>query len=283
MQNFKYAEPNSLEEALALLKQYGASAAMLAGGTDLINHIHLGKRSPSIVVQIRKIVEFGTRIEAQETGIKIGPLTTLSEITGAQLVQERFTALAEAAGKVGSKQIRNRATLVGNICNASPAADTVPALLVYNAVVHMVGRDGQRSLPLDEFITGPGKTVLKQGEIVESIFMAYSPVGSTATYHKLSRRDGVDLATVGVAAYADHEATIRLALGAVGPRAFRAYDAEKILCQSSFDDQTIKCGIKETVNAASPISDLRGSREYRLAMIETLTHRAIKAVLGKQE
>lgn len=282
MRSFKYIEPTSLLEATKLLKKYGSAAMILAGGTDLINQMEKGKYSPEVVIQIRKIAELSTNMEFRADGIVIGALTTLSEIADDKRVLSRFPALAEAVSKIGSKQIRNRATIVGNVCNASPAADSVPALLVHDAVVNIVTSDNnKRSVPLSSFIAGPGKPLLENTEIVESIFVPSPPELSSSTYLKLSRRDGVDLATVGVAAYADKSHTVKLAFGAVGPRAFRAYKAETFLKEASLDSRDMEFGIQQAISEASPITDLRGSSEYRLAMIETLARRAIRAAFDR--
>lgn len=281
MTSFDYVEPKRLTEATALLQEYGESAAILAGGTDLINHIHLGKRTPSLVLNIKNIRDLSRAIILHSNGVEIGALTSLTEVAEHSFMQAHFCAVSEAAVKVGSRQIRNRGTLVGNICNASPAADTVTALLLFDAAVRVVNVQGERrAVPLAEFITGPGKTALSRGEMVESVFLPYLPPNAASTYLKLSRREGVDLATVGVAA-AVSGGSVRIALGAVAPKAFRAYSAERLLRSLPISDEAMEQAIKAIVAAASPISDLRGSREYRLGMIEVLAKRAVSTVADK--
>ncbi|MDT8903460.1 FAD binding domain-containing protein [Anaeroselena agilis] len=282
MSGFGYAEPRTVSEALSLLRVYGASAAVLAGGTDVINQIHLGKRTPTMVINIKKIADLHGEIIVRPDGVEIGALATLTKVAEHPVIQERFAALAEAAVKVGSKQVRNRGTLAGNICNASPAADTVTGLLVFDAVVNVVtGDEGMRAVPLEEFITGPGRTVLSNDELVANVFLPYLPTQAASTYSKLSRREGVDLATVGVAVAATQEGGARIALGAVGPKAFRASRAENLLKSLVIAEKTINEAIRTILEDAKPISDLRGSREYRLAMVEALTRRAINDVTAK--
>jgi carbon-monoxide dehydrogenase medium subunit len=286
MLDFKYFEPLSSQEVCSLLNEYPGSAAVLAGGTDLLNQLHKGKCKAQVVIQLKKVKELSNRVQADDEGITIGALATLSDVVDHAAVQQRFAAIAEGALQVGSKQIRNKATLVGNICNASPAADTVPALLLYDAVIQYVGADGIRNqVPLASFIKGPGSTILKQDEFIESVFVPYSRALSASTYIKLARREGVDLAIVGVAAYADVLGNVRIALGAVGPVAFRAHRAEKTLSNSNLQltEEHIAAGAYEAVMQARPISDLRATREYRLAMVDALTRQAVKKAICSAE
>jgi carbon-monoxide dehydrogenase medium subunit len=171
--------------------------------------------------------------------------------------------------------------MAGNLCNASPAADTVPALLLYEAVVNLAGAAGRRSLAVASFVRSPKQTCLATGEIVESIFVPYPAAPSSSCYLRFARREGADLATVGVAAFASAANEIRIALGAVAPTAFRAYEAEKILSQGIDDPAIFERGLAAAVAAANPISDLRASREYRLALVRHLTAEAVRCSLGR--
>ncbi len=281
MFTFKFAAPATLGDAFSLLSVDGCAAAPLAGGTDLINNIRTGAHSPKLVVSLRKIRELSGAIDEQPDGLLIGALATLSEIAQHASVRRGFPAVAEAANLIGSKQIRNRATMAGNLCNASPAADTVPTLLLYDAVVNLAGPAGRRSLPVASFVRSPNQTCLAAGELVASIFVPYPAAPSSSCYLRFARREGADLATVGVAAFASAANEIRLALGAVGPTAFRAYEAEKILRQAIDDPAIWERGLTAAVEAASPISDLRASREYRLALIRHLTAEAVRRSLGR--
>ena len=196
MRMFDYARPETLAEALALLDEHGASARVLLGGTDLLIGIRFGDTPPEVVIDLKRVGELSSEIVANQTLVRIGASAVLTDVIEHSAVRSSFPALIEAASVVGSVQIRNRATLAGNICNASPAADTVPALLVYGAKVNIVGRTGQRTTELDGFFVGPGKTVLERGEIVSSIDLPIpdSPVG--AAFGRMTRRRGVDLATI---------------------------------------------------------------------------------------
>jgi CO/xanthine dehydrogenase FAD-binding subunit len=281
MEKYKIAAPTTLSQTLALLVEYGPDAALLAGGTDLVNHIRIGKRAPKILIQLRKVKDLSSNVEEDKDGVVIGAMATLSDIAASTVLRREFPAIAEAAGKVGSKQIRNRATMAGNICNASPAADTVPALLLYDAVINVAGDNGRRVVPMESFVLCPNKTCLNAGEIVESIFLPRPSTVSGSAYIKLARRDGVDLAMVGVGVFTSAEGEVRVALGAVGPTAIRARAAEKLVAGGLQNGGLMEQGLDMVVSAASPITDLRATREYRLAMIRALTQEAIGVSLDR--
>lgn len=281
MVTFQYAAPATLNDAFSLLSGAVRDAAPLAGGTDLINNIRTGAQSPKLVILLRGIRELSGAIEEKQEGVLIGALATLSEIARHACLRRDFPAIAESANLIGSKQIRNRATMAGNLCNASPAADTVPALLLYDATVNIAGSKGRRSVPLAAFVRSPNQTCLAAGEIVESVFVPYPALPSSSCYVRFARREGADLAIVGVAAFASVTHEVRLALGAVGPTAFRAYEAENILRQGVQDPAIWERGLAQAVNAAAPISDLRASREYRLALIKVLTAEAVRCSLDR--
>jgi carbon-monoxide dehydrogenase medium subunit len=278
---FKYAAPTTLEDAFSLLSGAVCDAALLAGGTDLINNIRMGAHSPKLVILLRRIRELSGAIQEKQAGVQIGALATLSEIARHACLRRNFPAIAESANLIGSTQIRNRATMAGNICNASPAADTVPALLLYDATVNVAGSNGRRSVPVAAFVRSPNQTCLAAGEIVESIFVPYPAAPSSSCYVRFARREGADLAIVGVAALASVTNEIRVALGAVGPTAFRAYEAESILAQGVQYPAIWERGLAQVVNAAAPISDLRASREYRMALIKVLTANAVRCSLNR--
>ncbi len=169
MRPFAYLRPTTLDQTIAALVDPGSKPYLLAGGTDLIVRLRRGHLRPTVVIDTKHVADLHDEIVAIDDGLRFGARVTMTSIIRDSRVRQHFQALVEAAAVVGSVQIRNRATLAGNICNASPAADTVPALLVYGAVANVVGPAGWRTVPLSEFFTGPGRTVLTRGEIVESI------------------------------------------------------------------------------------------------------------------
>ena len=282
MSELRYETPKTAQEAVMLMTASHGAGRILAGGTDLLNQLHKEKCKAQIIVQLKKVKDLHNQIQIGNDGILIGALATLSDIADNKVVQERFFAIAEGALQVGSKQIRNKATLVGNICNASPAADTVPPLLLFEAIVNIAGLEAKkRSVPLSSLIVAPGSTVLKPDEIVESVFVPYPPQPSASTYAKLARREGVDLAIVGVAGYADIHGGVRVALGAVGPVAFRAHRAETVFAKSfhAMTDKRMSEGSYEAMIQATPISDIRATKEYRLAMVNALTQKTVQKVI----
>ncbi|HDL49395.1 MAG TPA: xanthine dehydrogenase family protein subunit M, partial [Actinobacteria bacterium] len=169
MQTFEYVRPHSLSETLSLLGEHGSQARVLAGGTDLIVGMRSGKLSAHAVIDLKRVGELRPAITEHDGALRIGATVVLTDVIEDERVKDAFPALIEAASVVGSVQIRNRATLAGNICNASPGADTVPALMIYDAVVNAVSESGERRVPLARFFVGPGQTVLEPGEIVTSI------------------------------------------------------------------------------------------------------------------
>jgi CO/xanthine dehydrogenase FAD-binding subunit len=249
---------------LGALTDQSAKPYLLAGGTDLIVRLRRGHVRPTLVIDTKGVRDLHNEIVSIDGGLRIGARVTMTSIVGDPRVREHFHALVEAASVVGSVQIRNRATLAGNICNASPAADTAPALLVYGAVVNVLGSAGARRVPVAEFFTGPGTTVLAPDEIVASIDLPVpdGPVG--AAFGRLTRRRGVDLATLNVCCLVNPSGAARIALGAVAPR--------PLLVQEDSDAAMVD----RVVAHASPISDVRASREYRAAMLPVFIRRTLQ-------
>ena len=277
--SFSYYAPEHLDELFGLLDTYGNKAVVMAGGTDVVVDIRTKRIMPDAVIQLKNIAELNSEIDLQQGEIKIGALATLSEITANKSINTYFPALVQAAGSVGSKQIRNRGTLAGNICNASPAADTASPLLLYDAKVCIAGKDSKKSVPIGEFFVGPRKSVLAQGEIVEGIVIPVPKVLYGSCYLRLSRRKGVDLSMLGVSAMATEAGELRISLGAVGPKPIRAYQTEKILFGLA-DEKKLDEAMALLQSETSPISDLRASKEYRQAMIAAYAKRTIKGALS---
>lgn len=278
MHKFEYHQPGSVSEACTLLRNYGGEAKLLAGGTDLLVKFRKGMLQPQHVLDVKKIpgldfIGFGPG------GLEIGAAVTMYETEKFLSGYPQLQVLAQAIHSVASCQIRNRATVVGNVCNASPAADTVPALVVLAAVVKVRGVAGERCVPVAEFFAGPGKSVLQSGEMVTGLVIpAVSPQAS-GVYLKHSRRRFVDLATVGLAAWGQGR-EYKIAMAAVAPTVVRALAAEALLAEEGLSIATAAKAAKLAVMSAVPISDVRGSREYRLAMVEVLARRALEALCG---
>jgi carbon-monoxide dehydrogenase medium subunit len=280
MKTFKYARPESVAEAVALLEEHGADARILAGGTDLVIALREGWIEPGVLIDLKGIAEARAGITERDGHLVIGASTVMTDVVESERVRRHFPALAEAAVVVGSVQIRNRATLAGNICNCSPAADCAPPLLVYGAVMVLAGSAGTRRVPVDEFIVGPNKTALERGELVIAIELPIpaSPLG--AAYLRHTRRRGTDLASITLCCSVDGDGVTRLAYGSVGPRPFLVTDETGVLADPDVPDATKAEIFEQFFEQASPSPrSMRAGPEYRLAMLRVLGPRALRAAM----
>jgi len=274
LKKFEYLKPTSLGEAISILVKYGEAAYILNGGTDLIVSMRDKIVQPEYVVDIKAVPGIDKITYSEQDGLNIGATVTLNEISDSRVVQSHYPILAEACKTVGSYQLRNRATLVGNICNASPSADTAPPLLVLDAKVNIVGPDGEKTVPLNQFFVGVKKNILKKGEIVASVSVPPIKDEWTGVYLKQGRRKEVDLATVGVAVVCVGD-EVRIALGAVAPTPIRASKTETLLKGKRIDELLLEQAGESALAEVSPISDIRSSKEYREEIIKVLVKRAI--------
>jgi CO/xanthine dehydrogenase FAD-binding subunit len=259
MRQFAYERPESLDAAVALLTEHGPDARVLLGGTDLVIGLRDRTMTPAVVVDVKRVPDLAPSIEEREGVVRISAGTTMTDLVESPLIARWFPALAEAARIVGSIQIRNRATLVGNQCNASPAADTAPPLLVYGAVLTVVGPDGTREVALNDFFVRPGVTSLDRGELVTGISLPVPGRRLGSAFQRRTRRRGHDLASVTLAVSVDDAGTTRLAYGSLGPRPLLFVD-----------------DLDAAYAAAQPSpTSMRASPDYRLAMLRVLTGRAL--------
>lgn len=276
MKVFSYERPESLDEAIQVLAESGSDVEILAGGTDLVIAMRDRHSQPSVVVDIKRIAELSPSLVWDGNTVTLSATATMSEVVADEGINTHFPALVEAAVVVGSVQIRNRATVVGNICNGSPAADTAPPLLAYDAVVLVAGPEGTRRIGIDDFIVGPGKTDLREGEIAIAVeLLAPSrPVGSA--YERMTRRRGTDLASVTLCATVDHDGVTQIAYGSVGPRAWLKNDESGVLADPSASDEAKAAVLEDIFAEASPsVRSLRASPDYRRAMLRVLGARAV--------
>ncbi|HET9415960.1 MAG TPA: xanthine dehydrogenase family protein subunit M [Candidatus Limnocylindria bacterium] len=270
---FAYARPTSLAEAFALFSDEPASRA-LGGGTDLLVGLRKRTVTAPLVVDLKRVTDLERGIDARGDELWIGALATMTDVARHPITRERFPALVSAANVVGSIQIRNRATLAGNLCNASPAADTAPPLLVAGARVELVGPAGRRAMPLRDFLLGPRRTALTAAELVAAVVLPLraEPVGSA--FGRITRRRGVDLATVNLACSVDRAGEVRFAYGAVGPRPFLAVEPSGELARET-DAAELDRRLRVLAADARPVSNVRASREYRDAMLLVLSRRTL--------
>ena len=271
MRRFEYFEPKTLGDASKLL---AAGGQVLAGGTDLLVEIKEQLRRSDRVVNIKKIPGIGGLSYDAHKGLRIGALATAREVEIAPFVLQHYASLAQAARELGSIQVRNRATIVGNICRASPSADTLPPLIADGAIIKLHGANGARELPLEEFFTGPGKTVLRPDELVTELLVPAPPPRTGKVYIKHGRRKAMELATVGVAVTLTRDAGLRIVLGAVAPTPIRARKAEEAFRSS------IEAAAQAAADESRPISNVRASADYRREMVRVLTRRALEQALA---
>lgn len=278
---FDYFRPKTVQEVIDLLAEHEEDARIFAGGTDLLVLMRDRIARPKYLIDIKNIEELKELSYDAESGLSIGAAVTLNEIIESDVVRERFRVLWSAANSLADPTIRNRATLTGNICNASPASDTAPALLVLDAEVEAVSKEGERAIPIGEFFTGVKRTSLKPGEFVKTIRVPNPPEGAKGEYLKWGRSRGEDLAIVGVAALVANSkrGIMRIALSSVAPTPVRIFEAEKIPREGGSRDEQIDRAVRAVLERISPISDVRGSREYRLHMAEVLTRRVLRQLL----
>jgi carbon-monoxide dehydrogenase medium subunit len=278
MQPFSYERPTSLADAVALLSEHGPRARLLAGGTDLIIRLRDGTIRPEVVVDLKRVREVDDGLRETDGRLVIGARCVMTDIAADERVRRDFPALAEAALVVGSVQIRNRATLAGNLCNASPAADTAPALLVYGATVVAFGPAGERRIALDDFFVRSGVTTLAPGELVTAIELPLPGGPRGSTHVRRTRRRGHDLASVTLACAIEPDGGARLAYGSVGPRPILRVDDSGVLADPAAPAEARARVLDDLFAAASPSpTSMRASPEYRLAMLRVLGLRALRA------
>jgi CO/xanthine dehydrogenase FAD-binding subunit len=281
MNSFTYARPDTLSEALVLVEEYGPKATILSGGTDVVVRLRTGRVLPAIVIDLKRVPALRADIIQTDTCLRVGARAVMTDLVADTRVRSRFPALAEAAHEVGSVQIRNRATLAGNICNASPAADTAPALLVYGAVVNLVRSAGTRSIPLDHFFKGPGRTAIERGELVESIDLPFAKQRQGAAFARATRRRGVDLATVNVACMVQASGKTLLAYGAVAPQPLLVTDDSGKLADANCREEEKNIILENLTSHATPISDVRASDVYRRALLRIMSRRVLDTAIAR--
>ena len=276
MRQFVYERPETLGEALRLVAESGADVEFLAGGTDLVIAMRDRYSQPATVIDVKRIEELYPTVSWSDGTVRITAAATMAQVVADGGISREFPALAEAASNVGSVQIRNRATVVGNICNGSPAADTAPPLLVYGATFVVAGPGGMRRQPIDDFIVGPGRVDLREGEIAVGLDLTTPERLQGSAYERMTRRKGTDLASVTLCASVDDAGVTRLAYGSVGPRAWLMIDETGTLADPTAPADARADVFERFFADASPsIRSLRASPDYRRAMLRVLGARAV--------
>lgn len=282
--DFDYYAPQTIQETCNLLTQFGDKAKLLSGGTDLIVKLKHGIISYGVLVSLKELKELNEISYQQGKGVVIGARATHNDLVNSPLLNEKYLSVSEAAHQMASNQIRHLGTVGGNIVNAVPSADLPPILIALGATITMVGPNGERTIPLEEFFTGPGRSVLAQNEIVTR-FTIPDQTTTGSNYMKFGLRKSGALAVVGAASAVTMEGNIikdvRIALGAVAPTPMRVKKAEALLVGKEYTDDLLEQAGRAAAAESSPISDIRGSEEYRRDMVRVYTKRSLKASITK--
>jgi carbon-monoxide dehydrogenase medium subunit len=281
VKDFQYQTATTVDEAVSLLAAGGERARVLTGGTDLIVQLREGLREADLVVDIKKIPELMAIEWTAAGGLQLGAGVPCSRLYGNKRVREAYPALAEAANIIGGWQIQSRASIGGNLCNSSPAADSIPTLIVYEATCHIAGPQGRRSVPVRAFCTGPGRNVLTRGEILTAIEFPRPDEHSGAAYLRFIPRNEMDIAVVGAGSWVrlskrgDAVEQARVALAAVAPTPLAVEALGQWLAGKPVNEETIAQAGRLAAEAARPIDDKRGTVAYRKHLADVLTRRTL--------
>jgi aerobic carbon-monoxide dehydrogenase medium subunit len=276
----RYEAPNTVESAVGLLAGERGQAFVLAGGTDLLVRLKSGFIEPDLILDVKGIDKFNT-ITAENGGFRIGAAVCAAKLGEHEDVRRMWPGVVEAAELIGSKQVQGRATMVGNLCNASPAADSVPAMIAAGATVTIVGPKGRRTVPVEEVATGPGKTSLAKGELVESVFLPARPPRSGDPYLRFIPRSEMDIAVVGAGVSLSLDPSgkctqARVSLGAVAERVLLVEEAARAIIGTAVDDRALEALAAAASRACRPIDDKRGTKQFRIKVAGVLARRATK-------
>ncbi len=285
---FEHHAPTSLAEATSLLQQHGEGARPLAGGTDLVVQMMENTTkfaAPTHLVSLLRVPELSGIEFSEGEGLRIGAGVTMTEVAESPVIRERYSAIAEGAGLVGSYQTMNMATVGGNLCNAAPSADIAPPLLAFEAEAVIIRPSGQRSVALEQFFAGPGKTVLDDGELLVEVRVPVPPANTGSAYTRHTPRKQMDIAVVGVGVLltlaGERIERARIALGAVAATPVRARQAEVALKGQTFSDDVLTRAAEAAAAEASPISDVRGSAEFRRHIVRVTTERMLREAASR--
>jgi len=287
MQSFDYSTPKSVDEVASLLAGQNGNAKILAGGTDLIVQLREGRRKAGLVIDIKHIPELTQVTYDGGTGLSIGGAASCHDICSNPIVQQKYPGLIDAIHLIGGVQIQNRASVGGNLCNASPAADSIPALIVHEAVCNITGPNGRRRLPVEEFCIAPGQNALQAGEFLVSINVPTPPEKFGSGYLRFIPRNEMDIAVVGAGASVvlDDErlrfVSARIALGAVAPTPLPVSSAVAFLAGREITRANIKEAARLAQAMAKPISDLRSTAEHRRHLCAVLVERALDMAIQR--
>jgi xanthine dehydrogenase FAD-binding subunit len=283
---FGYSAPESVAEAVALLSNGHGEVKILSGGTDLLVQLREGRAQADLVVDVKRIPELMEIHYDPRTGLRLGAAASCAAICRHPAVAAHYPGLVDAFSLIGGVQIQNRASVGGNLCNASPAADATPALIVHHAQCLITGPDGQRLAPVEAFCTAPGKNILRRGEFLVALLAPPVEAGFGARYLRFIPRNEMDIAIVGAGAslVLDEQRVIiqaRIALGAVAPTALLVKEAGEFLAGKAPSAENLASAARLAAQSARPIRDMRGTVEQRKHLSEVLTRRALETALTR--
>jgi len=287
MQSFDYVAPKSAEEVVTLLADQNGDSKILCGGTDLLVQLREGRRKAGLVIDIKNIPELTQITFDPQNKVRIGAAASCHQICNDPNLSKYFPGLVDAISLVGGLQLQNRASVGGNLCNASPAADSIPALIVHEAICNIIGPNGSRALPVEEFCIAPGKNALQAGEFLTSIDVPAWPEGFGASYLRFIPRNEMDIAVVGVGASVELDASrqiiqsARIGLGAVAPTPLLAEAAGDLLAGKQVSDAVLAKAAEAAKEIVAPISDMRGTQEYRVHATGVLVQRVLKTAIAR--
>ena len=285
MRPIEYVAPTTVEEAIAALAEKGEAARPLAGGTDILVQMRGGRRAVDRIVDVKKIPELNELSYDPASGLRVGAAVPCHRIYEDDAIAEAYPGIMDAATLIGGIQIQGRASLGGNLCNAAPSGDSIPALIAHNAIAEVAGPGGRRDVPVEDFCTAPGRTVLGPGEFLVALRIPAPPENFGASYLRFIPRNEMDIAVAGAGASVvldgDTVTACRVALASVAPTPVLAEEAGAALVGTSASDEAIAAAAEAARAAAKPISDMRGTAEYRTHLVGVLTTRALRNAIQR--
>ena len=286
MHAFDYQAPTTVAEAIGLMAKHNGSARPLAGGTDLIDQMRVGRLAPDILIDIKKLKELNV-LSVDAAGLHVGAAVPCYRIYGHDTVNSQYAALADSCHIIGGIQIQSRASIGGNLCNSGPAADSTPSMIALGGICVIAGPKGTREIPVESVCTGPGKNVLAPGELLVEVRFPPRAAQSGSHYRRMIPRNEMDIAIVGVGASvvldeSGHKfVSARIGLGAVAATPLLAQAASDVLAGQPVNDETLEKAAQAARQQASPISDMRGTREYRIHVTGVLVKRVLQAAVAR--
>lgn len=287
MQAFNYVAAQSVDEVIKLLAEKGDTARVMSGGTDLLVALREGRRKAELVIDVKRVKETTELTYDAQQGLTLGAAVPCHRIYDDKALAKAYPGLIDSASLIGGVQIQGRASIGGNLCNASPAADSIPALIVHSVICHIAGPNGQRQVPVEDFCVAPGRTVLQNGEFLVALSFPAPKPGFGAAYLRFIPRNEMDIAVVGVGAAVQLDesrtkiVSARIALGAVAPKPLFIPAAGEALAGKAISDEAIAEAARLAQAAATPITDMRGTAEYRKHLSAVLTGRALRKAIER--